>query len=173
MNPWFFIVFTVGKTEWSLCYTEASSFLPARCPKCSFLPTWCSSAWHWSLGSQLFCYLGWVSSCLPEGHRLKIRLDVSGTKGVWKYLSWRQPYHSLYYIKSCKKKKKGNGPSLFQIGLSWFLKDKSINSVCILSVICSFRARQCFLCTVQVSVWQETVAPVPAPTGHFSLFVHL
>lgn len=42
-----------------------------------------------------------------------------------------------------------------------------------LKVIVCFRARQCFLCTVLESVWQETVAPVPAPTEHFSHYARL
>lgn len=46
-------------------------------------------------------------------------------------------------------------------------------SYCDLKVFVSSRARPCFLYTALESVWQETVAHVPTPTGHFSPCAHL
>lgn len=82
-----FFVLSIGQAKWALCYTEASSLLPARCPKCSFLPTWCSSTWHWGLGSQLPCNLGRIPGCLPAGHWFQTRLDLYGAKGTQQYFS--------------------------------------------------------------------------------------
>lgn len=74
---------------------------------------------------------------------------------------------------------------LFWITYTYHGKNKEepakLNSTCgnikdkvfLLTFLVSFRARQCFPCTVQAFVWRETVAPVPAPIAHFCPFAPL
>lgn len=79
---WYFIVLPPGQTERSLHHSEASSLLPPRRPKCSLLPSWCSSARHRGPGGKLLCNLGRIQGCLSTGHRPETGLDLSGTKGT-------------------------------------------------------------------------------------------